>query len=187
MKTKIVNSVKAGSLLISEPFLVDYYFKRAVVLLPEHNDKGSMGFVINKPLNISINEVIADFPEFDAQLYSGGPVQNDMLYFIHNLGKAIEGSHRITKDLYWGGDFDKLKALILAGKVTPENVRFFAGYSGWEKGQLDNEIGHSSWLIADTPKGLIQEDTEDLWGKLIRESETQYAIWGNFPENPSLN
>lgn len=187
MKTKMVNKVKSGTILISEPFLVDYYFKRTVILLPEHNEKGSMGFVVNKPLNMNVNEVLSDFPLFDAPLYSGGPVQNDMLYFVHSLGKLIEGSQRITKDLYWGGDFEKLKALIISGKATPANVRFFAGYSGWEKGQLDNEIEHKSWLIADTPNGLIEEDAEDLWGKLIRESHTQYAIWGNFPENPSLN
>jgi putative transcriptional regulator len=187
MKTNIVSKVKSGSLLISEPFLVDYYFKRSVILLPEHTEKGSMGFVFNKPLNVKINDVISDFPEFDAPLYSGGPVNNDMLYFVHNLGNVIEGSQRITKDLYWGGDFDKLKELVLDGRITPSQVRFFAGYSGWEKGQLDSEIEHHSWLIADTPEGLIEEDAEDLWGKLIRESETEHAIWGNFTENPSLN
>ncbi len=187
MKTKIVSKVKAGTLLISEPFLVDYYFKRTVILLPEHNDKGSMGFVINKPLDIRVNDVVPDMPEFDAPLYSGGPVQNDMLYFIHTLGSIVPNAQKITKDLYWGGDFEKLKELIEAGIAKPENVRFLAGYSGWEKGQLNSEIEHHSWLIADTPQEIISEDSEDLWGKLIRDSHTPYAIWGNFPENPSLN
>lgn len=187
MKAHMVSQVKSGTILISEPFLVDYYFKRTVILLPEHSEQGSMGFVLNKPLNININEVLTDFPSFDAPLFSGGPVQNDMLYFVHTLGKQIPGSQRIASDLYWGGDFEQLKALIIAGKANPQNVRFFAGYSGWEKGQLDSEIQHNSWLIADMPKGLIEESADDLWGKLIRESETHYAIWGNFPENPSLN
>lgn len=187
MKTKIVSKVKAGTLLISEPFLVDYYFKRAVILLPEHNDKGSMGFVINKPLDIRVNEVVPDMPAFDAPLYSGGPVQNDMLYFIHTLGLVVPNAQKITKGLYWGGDFERLKELIEEGIAKPENVRFLAGYSGWEKGQLNSEIEHHSWLIADTPQEIISEDCEDLWGKLIRDSHTPYAIWGNFPENPSLN
>lgn len=186
MKTKILNNIKAGTLLISKPFLVDYYFKRTVVLLPEHSEKGSMGFVLNKRLDVTVNDVVTDFPTFDAPLYSGGPVQTDMLYFIHTL-KNLEGSVRIAKGLYMGGNFEVLKDMIVAGAVTPDDVRFFAGYSGWEKGQLEGEMDGQSWMVADTPANLMTLETTDLWGTLLRDSQTPDAIWGNFPENPSLN
>ena len=81
-----------GSLLVSEPFLLDSYFKRAVVLLSEHDSQGTLGFILNKPTDVKLNEAVDDFPEFDVPLYFGGPVETDTLFYIHTVGELITGA-----------------------------------------------------------------------------------------------
>ena len=97
-----------GRILISEPFLIDYYFKRSVVLLAEHNDEGSFGLIINKPVDMHLGDVLRDFPEFDAPIYLGGPVKTENLYFIHTKGAMIEDSMKILDGLilhHWPDPF----------------------------------------------------------------------------------
>ena len=88
-----------GRILISEPFLIDYYFKRSVVLLAEHNDEGSFGLIINKPVDMHLSDILQDFPEFDAPIYLGGPVKTENLYFIHTKGNLIDESMKILDGL----------------------------------------------------------------------------------------
>jgi putative transcriptional regulator len=65
-----------GRLLISEPFLNDDFFHRSVVLLAENSENGTMGFILNKPVGHNVHELINDFPEFESEVYFGGPVDN---------------------------------------------------------------------------------------------------------------
>ncbi|MCB0429711.1 MAG: YqgE/AlgH family protein [Flavobacteriales bacterium] len=179
---------KIGRLLLSEPFLTDLHFKRSVILLTEHNEGGSLGFVLNKPISLTINEAVDDFPTFDSNLYLGGPVRNDSLYFIHTFGDKIEGSIHIKKGLYWGGNFEQLKDYALTGQIQPHQVRFFIGYSGWGPQQLENELGHQSWVVANgRVKQIMQEPTTTLWKDLLSGMGNEYAILSNFPDNPSMN
>src|SRR5687768_14536842 len=127
-----------GKILISEPFLNDPHFKRTIILLSEHNEEGSIGFVLNKPTEYKLNQVIDDFPEFDTLVYYGGPVQLNTLQFIYKGENIIEGSMEIMPGLYWGGSFDLLRTLIESKAVNPEDFRFFLGYSGWGDGQIND-------------------------------------------------
>ena len=110
-----------GTLLISEPFLRDIYFRRSVILLAEHNSEGSFGLIINKPLDIKLNEVIQDFPDFNTNVYIGGPVQTDRLFVLHTLGGKITKSRKIMEGLYWGGKIDIIKSMIEDKKIN-ENI-----------------------------------------------------------------
>ncbi len=101
IKTNDIKPAK-GKILISEPFLIDYYFKRSVVLLAEHNEEGTFGLIINKPVDIALSDVLHDFPEFDSPVYLGGPVKTDSLYFIHTLGDRLENSLEITRRIILG-------------------------------------------------------------------------------------
>ena len=134
-----------GRLLLSEPFMGDYYFGRSVVLLAEHNEEGSFGIVLNKPITDPFNEIVKDFPDFDGQLFVGGPVETESLFFIHTLGDAIEGSLEIGSGLYWGGDIEIVKEMILLNAITPDDIRFSVGYSGWSPNQLNDELKRNSW------------------------------------------
>ena len=81
-----------GSLLVSEPFLADSFFKRSVVLLSEHDKKGTLGFILNKPTDVTVNQAVDNFPDFEAPLYFGGPVETDTLFYIHTLGETLKAS-----------------------------------------------------------------------------------------------
>lgn len=177
-----------GKLLISEPFLNDYFFKRSVVLLAEHNEEGSFGVIMNKPINTKFNEVIKDFPDFDAQLYLGGPVKNDSLFFVHTLGAKISNSNEIMDGLYWGGKIDEVKEMIMLGLLDKNDIRFYIGYSGWESKQLESELEKNSWLVsAMNTKKLLNTDTDNLWKASLDTLGSDYEIWNNFPSNPEMN
>ena len=94
--------IKSGNILLSEPFLEDPNFRRTVIFLCEHHKEGTIGFILNKPLDIKISEAMPDLEGFNAPLFFGGPVQTDTMHFLHNLGDMIDDSVEITKGVYWG-------------------------------------------------------------------------------------
>ena len=156
---------KKGCLLVAEPTILnDMSFNRSVILLTEHTKEGSVGFILNKPLSYSINELI---PEIDANfmVYNGGPVEQDNLYFLHNVPELIPESVEISYGLYWGGDFETTKDLINEGKISKENIRFFLGYSGWDTNQLDEELEDNSWIIVENElqNKIIGKNSQNFW------------------------
>jgi putative transcriptional regulator len=177
-----------GKVLIAEPFLEGRYFKRSIVLLVEYNEEGAVGFVLNKPINLSVDEVLINIAHFDGDVYVGGPVDTNRIYYIHTIPDLVPNSIHIFDNLYWGGDFDVLKDLIEKKMILPNQVRFFAGYSGWSSGQLREEIEEHSWLVSELSlTEIMKYDNEDLWQQALRELGGKYRMWSNFPENPSLN
>ncbi len=189
MRKKTVHlDPQVGRILVSEPFLLDSYFKRSVILLGEHGDDGTVGFILNKPTDLKLNDALEDFPPFDVPLYFGGPVQTDTIHFLHTLGPKLVGSKEILKGIFWGGDLEMLKLLIDTHQVSKNEIRFFAGYSGWEPQQLNDELKGHTWIVSNCKKDFaFSEHPEDLWGQVLRTMGSQYAILANFPEDPSLN
>ncbi len=183
--------VEKGKILISEPFTRDFYFKRSVVVLVEHNNEGTIGFILNKRVEIPLSDVLKDFPKFNSRLSIGGPVKPDTVYFIHSLGDLIPNSLHVIDDLYWGGDFMELKNSIELGIVNPGQIRFFVGYSGWHPKQLDKEISENFWLVSDLSiKEMMSYSSSDqnkLWRMSIEQFGGKYQLWTTFPENPELN
>ena len=181
--------VKAGQLLLSEPFMPDENFRRTVVMVCEHNrQNGTVGLIINKPINIRLNDIVEDFPPFKGKVFLGGPVGTDTLQFLHSLGEQIEGSVKLAEGLYWGGDFEQVKVLISEDKVQLNQIRFYLGYSGWEPGQLDNEIRENSWIITQgTHQQIFQTQHDLLWREVMRKMGGVYSTMAGYPENPALN
>ena len=182
-------SPQKGRILIAEPFLPGSYFNRAVVLLVSYSEKGAVGFIINKKIDYPIDEILTDFPEFEAEVSLGGPVSTDSIYFVHSLGEQIPGSIHVKDNIYWGGDFEVLKKKIKMGHVRKDQVRFFLGYSGWDKGQLEEEINENSWIISEIEEQVVlnKPPSQTSWVDAIRKVGGKYLLWENFPENPSLN
>jgi len=90
--------------------------------------------------------------------------------------------------LFWGGDFKVLKNLIASGSVKPTDINFFQGYSGWDAGQLEDEIKEDSWPVTDVDENLVMRDTNDIsWTDFVKKAGNRYSIWENYPENPSFN
>ena len=179
---------KQGHVLIAEPFLSGSYFNRSIIILASYSENGAIGFILNKKVDYPVEDLFVDFPDFDSEIHIGGPVGTDSIYFIHTLGDVIPGSILIKENLYWGGDFDTLKMQIKLGLVHQNQIRFFLGYSGWDAGQLEEEINENSWLVADLPQADLMNIAEDvMWIESVRAMGGKYSMWENFPENPSLN
>jgi putative transcriptional regulator len=178
-----------GKILISEPLMSDFYFGRSVVLLVEHtHDEGSFGIIMNKVIGRTLNEVAEGFPEFDAPVYLGGPVQQNNLFYIHQLGDLIPQSERIMEGLYWGGDVETLRSMMETGHLKPNQIRFYLGYSGWDAGQLNSELERNSWLVSNASVlSLMQTSSHLMWRHFVRRMGSPYEKWLKLPEDPSLN
>jgi len=168
---EIKNDKKAakGRILISEPFLIDSYFKRSVVYLTEHNSEGSVGFVLNKPIELDIKDVLQDFPDIGAGFSLGGPVNTNTIHYIHTLGDIIPNSVHVSGNVFWGGDFNYLKDLLKKKRIKPEEIRFFLGYSGWTENQLDRELEENGWLVAEIDNDSIMNGIHpDFWKEVLK-------------------
>lgn len=180
---------KKGDLLIAEPSIIgDVSFNRSIVLLADHNQEGSVGFILNKPLDYTISDLI---PEVEAnfKVYNGGPVEQDNLYFIHKVPDLIPDSIEISLGIYWGGDFNKAMELIIKSDIKENDIRFFLGYSGWDANQLENELKNNSWVVTENiyKKDIIEKDYQSFWKEKMLELGGEYSIWSNAPENPNYN
>ncbi len=180
--------VSKGKVLLAEPFMMGATFGRGVILLCEHNKDGSLGFVLNKQLDITINELIPDFPEFEAPVFAGGPVETDTLHYLHNVGDLLEGSLPVGQGIYWGGDFEKLKFLIDSKLIKPHNIRFFMGYSGWSPGQLLGELETGSWVVANMhPNYLFKSKPDFLWKQVMHNKGNVFSVIATMPEEIVVN
>lgn len=186
IKTNNVEPQK-GRILIAEPFLPGSYFNRSIVLLVDHNEAGSVGFILNKPVDFPVEDFSKEFPHTHNDLYFGGPVNVESIYYIHTLGLHVPNSIHIKDNLYWGGDYEHLKDLINSGFAKPEQVRFFLGYSGWDKNQLIEEIAEDSWLVSEISTKIVMSCSDELWLNMVRKQGKKYSLWQNYPENPSMN
>lgn len=166
----------------------DPNFKRAAILLCDHGADGSVGFIINKPLDIRVDELVEGFPEFDAMVRLGGPVQTDTLHYLHTVGDLLEGSQAISKGVYWGGDFEKLKFLITTELIKPKDIRFFVGYSGWSVGQLNEEMEIGSWFTAEPDANyLFKMRSKRVWRKAMQNKGSTFSVIAEMPEFVSWN
>lgn len=180
--------IKIGKILIADPFLQDGEFTRTIILLTSFEKENTMGFVLNKPTDVKVHEVFADFPDFNSKVYIGGPVDQNLLFFVHTCGDLIPNSVPITNNVFFGGDFETMKSLIETKKITNKQIRFFLGYSGWGKEQLQDEIHNESWLIGGFKLSyLTAPKPSEIWHKAIKAVKPEYGVFSEFPFTPSLN
>jgi putative transcriptional regulator len=177
-----------GKILISEPFLPDTFFNRSIVYLADHTPEGSVGFILNKKLDIKVCDAISGFDSWQEFLSMGGPVAPDTLHYLHNLGERIPKSVWVDESIYWGGDIDFIRKLINEGKIRKSQIRFFLGYSGWSAGQLERELKENSWVIARVKTDIVLNNpVENTWKRVLRTFNNKYRMWADFPESPDMN
>ena len=182
-------SPAAGRILVSEPFMADPNFKRSVILLTEYGRAGAIGFILNHVSGYILGDIMPDVSYAELPVYTGGPVGDNTLHFLHCIPDKINDGIAIGDGVFWGGDFEKVKELITTYQLRGEEIKFFAGYSGWTAQQLDNEIKEESWIVANgISKGSIFNRNEStLWREVVIGLGQRYAHIANFPENPALN
>jgi putative transcriptional regulator len=185
----ISEKIKKGQLLIAEPSVIcDLSFNRSIILLADYNEDGTVGFILNKPLKYTLHDLVPDI-NADFTIYNGGPVEQENLYFIHNIPDIITNSIEISNGIYWGGNFETTKILINSGAVKKDNIRFFLGYTGWDPNQLEEEMESSSWIAIENKykNKIIGKEATDFWKEKLQELGGEYLLWANAPENPLWN
>ncbi len=177
-----------GKLLIAEPSILnDSSFNRAIVLLTEHSSKNSVGFILNRQLQYTVKDLIPEL-NCDFPIYQGGPVEQDNLYFVHRVPNLIPDSIEVENGIFWGGNFDSLRALLNEELISNSDIRFFLGYSGWSKNQLENEMRQNSWFISENDfDNIFSIKEENLWKNKLLQKGGDYKLWANAPSDFNLN
>lgn len=181
--------MKKGQILVSNYTLVnDIEFNKTLILIVESNNEGIVGFVFNKESDYQLSDCDEKLRGIDLKIYKGGPVMIDSLHFIHRFNKFLANSSKVTNEIYWGTEFEKAIELIKNGKLKKNDVKFFLGYSGWNKNQLKAEIEDGSWhILKKINVNDVIEDKSNLWKLKLEELGEYFKIWSNSPENPNLN
>ncbi len=178
-----------GDLLISEPYLPDPNFERTAILICEHDENGTFGFVLNKLTEYVFDEVMKIEGDFKESIFLGGPVQQDTLHFIHRVPELFDNKKEIIDGIYWGGEFERLLSLINTKEIDSNDFRFFIGYSGWEAGQLDEELKAKSWIVYQNTNTELIFDTphDNIWKQILSEMGGKFKMFSNYPIDPNLN
>ena len=169
----------------------DENFERTVILLCEHNDNGSFGLVLNQGMSLTLSDVIDD--NYSEQpLFTGGPVQQNTLHFLHRLGAEVEQTTEVAEDIYWGGNFEYLKTMLNFQSKPHADVRLFIGYSGWSESQLKEEytlcLDENNNPLEPMPfldTGLLQTEYSFSWYKDVIRDENRIpdATTNNYSPN----
>lgn len=183
-----METLRTGSLLIAEPFLKDPNFSRTVVLICEYQPEGSVGFILSRPLESTLAELLPDVTQLPVPVYYGGPVQPDTLHFLHRKPELITGGMPLVNNIYWGGDFTKAIQLLQEEILTSSDIRFFLGYSGWSARQLDTELDEHSWLVSPSTTELIFHPAPtQTWKDALLHMGGEYRQLIHYPSDPQLN
>ena len=178
-----------GSLLLAEPYLPDPNFFRSMILLCMHDATGSLGYVLNQPTLVTLDQVVADADGLSIPIYQGGPIEQQSLHFLHCSQVLASDSEQLADNVYWGKDIEQLLVLLKTGAVTAGEVRIFAGYSGWSEGQLEEELAAYSWIVYNRlhRAHIFGSSTGCSWGSVLKEMGGKEAWIANFPLDPLLN
>ncbi|CAM3166802.1 YqgE/AlgH family protein [Prescottella defluvii] len=184
--------VRPGSLLVSSTDLTEATFRRTVVYMLEHNDAGSLGVVLNRPSEASVQEVLPQWAPLAARpaaLYVGGPVTRDAALCLATLRTGadvtgIPGLRRIDGRVVLvdlDADPERIAPVV-------EGLRIFAGYAGWTIGQLDAEIDHDDWIVLSAlASDVISPPRTDVWGQVLRRQPMPLALLATHPIDLDLN
>lgn len=177
-----------GKLLVAQPRLLsDHFFSQSVIFITDEHEEGKVGFIINRPTPILLTDVLKDI-KTGFQIWQGGPVSDDNLYYLHQIPELLPGSIRIDKDYYWGGDFEALKLVLNQyGEELTGKIKFFLGYSGWAPGQLEHEIKDGAWFVLPNMLDIFNINPKNLWKEMLIKADPRMEFWKNAPVDPSLN
>eukprot|EP00238_Polyblepharides_amylifera_P004359 CAMPEP_0196573086 /NCGR_PEP_ID=MMETSP1081-20130531/3041_1 /TAXON_ID=36882 /ORGANISM="Pyramimonas amylifera, Strain CCMP720" /LENGTH=244 /DNA_ID=CAMNT_0041890663 /DNA_START=337 /DNA_END=1071 /DNA_ORIENTATION=- len=160
-----------GCLLVANENLFagsQQYFHQAVVFLIEHNERGSMGIILNRPTHYNLGQVTEKAGPFhDNPVYFGGDVGDGAVSLIHG-NPSVKGSLSIRPGLFLGG-MESAAEIVEAGLADAQEFKFFARYAGWGPGQLENEVANNVWYAAASSKELVLKPVIQLPKPLWRE------------------
>ncbi|MEK7412767.1 MAG: YqgE/AlgH family protein [Planctomycetota bacterium] len=159
----------AGCFLVAAPVLRDPNFIQSVIYLLEHSESGSMGLIVNRPLDIPLSSIWEDVPSGLAEARTaadGGPVERDRGLLLHGI-IDLPGGQRIGHGVVIGGEVSALGSSFADG-ANLRGPRLFLGHSGWSAGQLAQEVAHGGWIVRQgNIDHVLVPPPADLWRRLI--------------------
>ncbi|KPH98559.1 UPF0301 protein yqgE [Actinobacteria bacterium OK074] len=183
-----------GRLLVATPALADPNFDRAVVLLLDHDEEGSLGVVLNRPTPVDVGDILegwADLAGEPGVVFQGGPVSLDSALGVAVIPGGTDRAERAP--LGWRRVHGAIGLVDL--ETPPEllasalgSLRIFAGYAGWGPGQLESELGDGAWYVVESEPGDVSSPApERLWREVLRRQRSELAMVATYPDDPSLN
>jgi putative transcriptional regulator len=140
-----MRDLKAGIYIKSTTSLIGSFFEHTTIIIVEHDEAGTIGFVTNKPFEKSLHELIEFSHAKPFPLMDGGPVDRDHLFVLHKRPDLIDGGKQIPNGLYLGGNMEQVIQAISIGGANPQEIQLFIGYCGWDEGELEAELEEGSW------------------------------------------
>lgn len=188
-------AARAGELLVATPVLGDPNFRRAVVLVVEHEpSEGTLGVVLNRPTQVSVGQVLepwTDLATLPSVVFTGGPVAPTSALA---LAQAVGNGEPLGWRGLDGGPLMSRIGLVdleappevLAAEIT--SLRVFAGYAGWGSGQLESEIEEGAWyVLPGEPADCFFTDPARLWHEVLRRQGGDLALVATYPDDPRMN
>ncbi|MEX2586485.1 MAG: YqgE/AlgH family protein [Actinomycetota bacterium] len=174
-----------GSLLVANGSLMDPNFRRTVVVITEHSEEGTMGLVLNRPAEVTVEEAVPALVPVvpgDSQVFVGGPVQPEAAIVLADFGSFTPETRIVVGSIGLLGTLDE--------EPMPEirRARVFAGYAGWGPGQLEAEMQEESWIVEDAlADDVFTEEPQRLWSSILQRKGGSYKMLALMPADPSMN
>lgn len=179
-------------MLIAEPFMHDYVFRHSVILLVSISDKDIIGLRLDLPpfYDRGLDKIIPEFAHIESlehDVYNGGPVGKDTLFFLHTY-PDLRNASPVLPGLWVNGDFEQMKHRMLTDPAPKARSRFFLGYSCWTPAQLRNEIEHrNSWILGNTDVQHVLGYEENMWAGTLARMGRKYEVCTHFARIPLYN
>lgn len=178
-----------GRLLVATPALADPNFDRAVVLLLDHDEEGSLGVVLNRPTPVGVGDILGAWAGLTGRpdvVFQGGPVSLDSALGVGVIpgDEGPVGWRRVHGAI---GLVDLETPPELLGPALG-SLRIFAGYAGWGPGQLEGELVEGAWYVVESEPGDVSSPRpEHLWRAVLRRQRSELAMIATYADDPSLN
>lgn len=178
-----------GRLLVATPLLDDPTFHRAVILVLDHDEDGALGVVLNRTSPVPVQEAVAPWTELVCEppvVFGGGPVEPDAIVALGRTAARVGADHAGVLDQHVR--LVDLTADPVLERLELETVRVFAGYAGWAPGQLEGEVASGAWFVVDADASdVFTADPLGLWHAVLRRQPGDLALFGTYPDDPTMN
>lgn len=180
--------IMKGKILISSPsLLTDMIFYKSIILIVDQTDEGITGFILNRPSDLFMIKEVESSEKIKIDLYYGGPVSSEHFYLLRSE-KTYTEIINVYDNLFWGNNLDFLINQVEKGIIKMDDFILFQGYSGWDLGQLDDEIANDSWIITEKKvEEIFSYIKKNSWNNLIKQFGHKYKLWSNSPDDITLN
>ena len=176
-----------GKILISTPDISGDIFSRSVVIIVDHNHEGAFGLILNKK-NKNMSERLHAIFGFAVDVYEGGPVENDKLFFISKGKKITENFSEISEEFYLTEDIESVVTGMIEEQISVDEIKVFSGYSGWASKQLESEVQRKMWTVVEVYNlDYTLPNDESLWKSIMQNLGGEFLLWANAPEDVSMN